>query len=386
MARGFGLGGGSAMVGGNASPEDILINKVGFVDGKKTVGTMPDNTGFSGNITSVNQRITIPQGYHDGNNIIQINPDDQLRIIASNIRKDVVILGITGNMVEGVDTSDGTAVAGNILSGKTAYSKGSKITGTIPSVAAKTVTPSTSAQTAVAAGNYCSGNITVGAIPNQQNGGTWTPSTSAQTMVAANKYLKTAVTVNAIPNQSEGGAKYATTSAQTLVSAPKYITSNITLGALSQTNLAAANIIKGKTITINNGSSNVWSVAGTSDLYRLVSGTTTGSKYPTCKRFMITTDKEYNDARYATINPGITPVQCASAAWGQSGDYTYWCFVWRSAANTWNIRTGIGDHGGEYNSYINSDINSNYRFTSTAIDIPCIRAENATVYYWVWGY
>ena len=311
--------------------------------------------------------------------------------------------------------SGGDATASDILLPKSAFVDGIEIFGSIVTAAGKTITPSTSAQTESSSGKYYSGDILVGAIPNQQNGGTWTPSTSAQTMVAANKYLKTAVSVNAIPNQQNGGswtpstsaqtmvaankylktaatvaaipsqttggAKYATTSAQTAVAASKYVTSAVTLGALSQSNLAAANIVNGITITIKNGSANVWSVAGNSNLYRLVSGTATGSTYPTCKGFYLTTDKYYGDCRYATINPGITPVQCLSFAWKNG----YWCCAWRSAANTWNIRSSIGDHGGEFDGYINSNINSSYRFTSSAIDIPCARADGATVYYWVWG-
>lgn len=51
--------------------------------------------------------------------------------ISENIRKGVKILNIEGEMEEGIDTSDATATAEDILSGKTAYANNAKITGTI---------------------------------------------------------------------------------------------------------------------------------------------------------------------------------------------------------------------------------------------------------------
>jgi len=60
-------------------------------------------------------------------------------------------------------SSECTAIASNILSGKTAYSGGSKITGTIPSKGAQTYSPSTSAQT-IASGQYLSGTQTISAV------------------------------------------------------------------------------------------------------------------------------------------------------------------------------------------------------------------------------
>ena len=61
----------------------------------------------------------------------------------------------------GYDTSDATAAAAQILAPYTAYGASGKITGTIPTQQGKTITPGTSNQTAISAGNYAAGNIVV---------------------------------------------------------------------------------------------------------------------------------------------------------------------------------------------------------------------------------
>lgn len=64
-----------------------------------------------------------------------------------------------------LDTSDANATAGDILSGKSAYVNGLKVSGNIPSKAAATITPGINAQT-IAAGQYLSGDQTIAGDAN----------------------------------------------------------------------------------------------------------------------------------------------------------------------------------------------------------------------------
>lgn len=74
----------------------------------------------------------------------------------------------SGGTAEFVDTTDATLDDGSkMLSGNTAYSNGTKYTGTIPSKSAQIYTPTTSDQT-ITAGQYLSGSQTIKGDANLQ--------------------------------------------------------------------------------------------------------------------------------------------------------------------------------------------------------------------------
>ena len=83
-------------------------------------------------------------------------------VVYSNVPEvDIPLNG--GGTAKFMDTSDGSAAAGDMLSGKTAYVNGSKITGNIASKAAATITP-TSADQTINASQYLSGAQTIEGI------------------------------------------------------------------------------------------------------------------------------------------------------------------------------------------------------------------------------
>ena len=119
-----------------------------------------------------------------------------------------------GGGESGTDTSDATLNSGGqMLSGVTAYSKGVKYTGSIPTVQGATVTPTETTQTLVAARSYVAGDIKVSGIAanyigsaiTQKSAQTYTPSESQQT-IASGQYLSGTQTISAIPNTYIGSA------------------------------------------------------------------------------------------------------------------------------------------------------------------------------------
>lgn len=84
----------------NASADDILLGQTAYVNGNKVEGEMPNNGAVSGSISTKDGVYTVPYGFHDGSGKVQISATEKQKLIATNIRKGVSILGVTGSMEE----------------------------------------------------------------------------------------------------------------------------------------------------------------------------------------------------------------------------------------------------------------------------------------------
>lgn len=121
-----------------ATDAEILTGKTAYNKGNKVTGTMKNNGAVSLKIKTKDQKVTVAQGYHDGSGGAEIDSTEQAKLIATNIRQGVTILGVTGTM----SGSEGVKAQ------------------------AKTVTPSTEAQTVLPDDTYTHlSQVTVSAIP-----------------------------------------------------------------------------------------------------------------------------------------------------------------------------------------------------------------------------
>ncbi len=77
---------------------EILLGKTAYAKGSKLTGTMPNNGAKTLNVVEKATPVPIPQGYHDGSGVAQIDPTEAAKIIPENIRDGISILGVDGTM------------------------------------------------------------------------------------------------------------------------------------------------------------------------------------------------------------------------------------------------------------------------------------------------
>lgn len=77
---------------------EALTGKTFAKGGQIRTGTMKNNGAVTGKISLKDQTYTVPIGYHDGSGTVVIDPTEMAKLIATNIRDGVTILGVTGTM------------------------------------------------------------------------------------------------------------------------------------------------------------------------------------------------------------------------------------------------------------------------------------------------
>lgn len=81
-----------------ATEAEVLEGKKFAKNGRMLTGTMKNNGAVQGVIKLKNGIYTVPIGMHDGSGTVVIDPTEMAKLIATNIRAGVTILGVTGTM------------------------------------------------------------------------------------------------------------------------------------------------------------------------------------------------------------------------------------------------------------------------------------------------
>lgn len=94
----------------DATAGEILAGKTAYVNKNKLTGQMTNRGGVTGTISTVAGTYSIQSGYHDGSGTVAIDSTEQAKIIDTNIKSGVTILGVTGTYSGGTVTADAIQV------------------------------------------------------------------------------------------------------------------------------------------------------------------------------------------------------------------------------------------------------------------------------------
>ena len=173
---------------GTIAADYVLNGFVGYAKGEKVTGNIPSKDAATYTPSTKDQYINADQ-YLSGTQKIA----GDTNLVAGNIAQGKSIFGVAGTF-----TNDANATAESMQLGVSAYVKGARVVGTAPIVAAKTVTPTTTEQTAVASGSFTSGAVKVAGDAN---------------LVAEN--IKEGVSIFGVAGTLAGGSGYVYSIAET---------------------------------------------------------------------------------------------------------------------------------------------------------------------------
>lgn len=223
---------------GNAADSQVLAGKTYYNTDAKTkrTGTLISRGAVSPGGLNAGESYTIPEGYHNGAGKVTANS------LASQ--------------------TDATAVAGNLLGGKTAWVKGSKITGNVTDQGAKTAFLDCGGSYTIPAGFHNGGGkVTANSLASQTGG-----ATAGDADVRKGKtYWKDGSKRTGTMTEKAAATITPGTSNQS-IAANQFLTGAQTIKG--DANLVAANIISGKSI---------FGVAGNAKVYKYLNVAVTSS-------------------------------------------------------------------------------------------------------------